>query len=68
MLGFIVGLPEALVIVFGTVLAVTIAMQIGRYMSYRQELDFKREMIDRGMSIEEVEQLLTAQSWREKEK
>ncbi len=34
--------------------------QIRKYACHRQDLDFKREMIDRGMSVDEVERLVQA--------
>jgi hypothetical protein len=43
-------------------LIVTVATQIQKYASLRHELDFKREMIDRGMSVEEIERLVRAKS------
>ncbi|TWU29899.1 hypothetical protein [Bythopirellula polymerisocia] len=51
-----------LVIVFGTGIITSLFNQIRKFACYRQELDFKREMIDRGMSVEEVERLLQAKS------
>jgi hypothetical protein len=41
---------------------VAIAKGIQHYLCLRQELDFKREMIDRGMSAEEIERLVKARS------
>jgi hypothetical protein len=41
-------------------IVVSIAKGIQNYFCQRQELDFKREMIDRGMSVAEVEQLMAA--------
>ena len=40
----------------------SIAKQIRKYACLRYELDFKRDMIDRGMSAMEVEQLVAAKS------
>ena len=34
--------------------------QIRKYACHRQELEFKREMLDRGMSVEEVDQVVRA--------
>lgn len=34
--------------------------QIRKFACHRQELDFKREMIDRGMHAEEIEQVIRA--------
>ena len=34
--------------------------QVRKYACHRQELDFKRELIDRGMSAEEIERVVLA--------
>ena len=34
--------------------------QIRKYACHRQELDFKREMLDRGLSTDEIEQIVQA--------
>ena len=47
---------------FGTAIITSIAKQIRKYACLRHELDFKRDMIDRGMSVAEVEQLMAAKS------
>ena len=36
----------------------TIASQIRKFVCHRQELEFKREMLDRGMTVEEIERLI----------
>jgi hypothetical protein len=41
---------------------VGIAKGIQHYLCLRQELDFKREMIDRGMSADEIERIVKARS------
>ncbi|QEG38037.1 hypothetical protein [Bythopirellula goksoeyrii] len=51
-----------LLIVFGTGIITSTMKQIRKFACHRQELDFKREMIDRGMSVEEVERLVQASS------
>lgn len=51
-----------LLIVFGTGIVTSTIKQIRKFACHRQELDFKREMIDRGMSVEEVERLVQANS------
>ena len=38
----------------------SIAKQTRKFACYRQELDFKREMLDRGMSSEEIERVARA--------
>jgi hypothetical protein len=35
---------------------------IRKYFSHRQEIEFKRELLDRGMSAEEIERVVRAQS------
>ena len=47
---------------FGTAIITSIAKQIRKFACLKHELDFKRDMIDRGMSVEEIEQLLAAKS------
>lgn len=49
-------------IIFGTGIITSIAKQIRKYFCLREELDFKREMIDRGMTPEEVERLVKCKS------
>ncbi len=38
-----------------------IATQIRKYGCHRQDIDFKRELVDRGLSAEEIEQIVRAQ-------
>jgi hypothetical protein len=38
----------------------TIVTQIRKFVCHRQELEFKREMLDRGMSAEEIESVIRA--------
>jgi hypothetical protein len=38
----------------------TIASQIRKYGCHRQEIEFKRELVDRGLSADEIEQIITA--------
>ncbi|NOY41442.1 MAG: hypothetical protein GXP26_06355 [Planctomycetes bacterium] len=40
----------------------SIAKQFRKFASQRLELDFKRELLDRGMTVEEIEQVLQAKS------
>ena len=51
-----------MVVSAGAGLIATFAKQIRKYACLKHELDFKRDMIDRGMSVEEIEQLLAAKS------
>lgn len=36
----------------------SVSKQIRKYACYRQELEFKREMLDRGMTIEEIQEIV----------
>lgn len=36
--------------------------EIRKYACHRQEMEFKRELLDRGLTIDEVEQLVRARS------
>ena len=38
----------------------TIVTQIRKYASHRQELEFKREMLDRGLGADEIEKIVKA--------
>lgn len=49
-------------IIFGTGIITSIAKQIRKYFCLREELEFKREMIDRGMTPDEVEKLVNCKS------
>lgn len=37
-----------------------IAVQVRIYLCHRRDLDFKRELIDQGFAIEEIERLIAA--------
>lgn len=39
-----------------------IATQIRKFVCYRQDIDFKRELLDRGLSADEIERILNARS------
>jgi hypothetical protein len=39
----------------------TIAIQIRRYGCHRQDIEFKRELVDRGLSADEIERIVKAQ-------
>ena len=45
---------------FGTTIVSSIVCQIGRYRRREQELEFKREMLLRGVPAEEIERTLAA--------
>jgi hypothetical protein len=40
----------------------SIATQLRKYGCHRQDTEFKRELVDRGMSAEEIERIVTARS------
>jgi hypothetical protein len=46
--------------VAGTI--ITAVVQLSGYASHRADLNFKREMVERGLSVEEIERVLTAKS------
>jgi hypothetical protein len=49
-------------IVFASGIVTSIGKQIRKYACLRHELDFKRELVDRGMSADEIEQIVKARS------
>lgn len=51
-----------MLIICGSSVISSIFKQVRKYACHRQELDFKRELLDRGMSIEEVDQIVRAGS------
>ncbi|MCA9230610.1 MAG: hypothetical protein KDA57_08160 [Planctomycetales bacterium] len=50
-----------MMIIFGTGLVTSVVKQIRKYACYRQEVEFKRDLLDRGMTVEEVERVVSAQ-------
>jgi len=44
----------------GAGLVTSLAKQCRKYACHRQELDFKRDLLDRGMAIDEIERLVRA--------
>lgn len=42
----------------GAAMIAAIAKEIRKYACHRQELEFKRELLDRGMAVDEVERLV----------
>lgn len=54
----------AIVCLFFAVASVigTVVKQIRKYLCHRQEIEFKREMLDRGMSAEEIESVVRARA------
>lgn len=54
-------LPIATVVsFFGVCLAAFIAREVRKFVTHRADLDAKREMIDRGMSADEIERVFRA--------
>jgi cell division protein FtsL len=51
-----------MLIICGSGVITSIFKQVRKYACHRQELEFKREMLDRGMSVDEVEQVVRARS------
>ena len=49
-----------LVVLIGAVATVlgTVVSQVRQYASHRQELEFKRDLLERGMSAEEIERVV----------
>jgi hypothetical protein len=41
--------------------------QVRKYTCHRQELDFKRELVERGLSVDEIERIVAAKSVSEKQ-
>ena len=39
----------------------SLAKQVRKYLSHRQELEFKRELLDRGLAIDEIERVVASQ-------
>jgi hypothetical protein len=52
-----------LVVLIGSVAGVLtgITAQIRKYGCHRQDLDFKRELVDRGLAADEIERIVRAQ-------
>ena len=38
------------------------AKQIRKYVSHRHELEFKRDLVERGLSVDEIERIVAAKS------
>lgn len=52
-----------LVMIFSAVsVLTTLITQLRKYACHRQELDFKQELLDRGLSADEIEQIIQAKS------
>lgn len=64
---FLLPVPFNMVVVIVAIVMLTgvvtsIAKQIRKYVCLRQELEFKRELVDRGMTADEIEQIVKARS------
>lgn len=57
------------IVLFGSAAGVlsTIATQIRKYGCHRQDIDFKRELVDRGLSANEIERIIAARPARSDE-
>jgi hypothetical protein len=53
-----------LILLIGSVVGLlsTIAIQIRRYGCHRQDIELKRELVDRGLSAEEIERIVQARA------
>ena len=53
-----------LVVLFGTAAGLigTIAKQMRKWACHRQDMEFKRELLDRGMGVDEIERVVRARS------
>ena len=49
-------------ICMGTSVITSLMKQIRKFACHRQELEFKREMLDRGLSADEIEQIVQAKA------
>jgi hypothetical protein len=53
-----------LIVLIGCMVPVvsTITTAIDKYMSHRADLQFKRELVERGLSVEEIERIVAART------
>jgi hypothetical protein len=53
-----------LIVLFGSVAGVLtgVATQIRKYNCHRQDIDFKRELVDRGLAADEIERIIKARA------
>jgi hypothetical protein len=53
-----------LIVLIGSVAGVlsSIAKQFRKYACHRQDIDFKRELVDRGLPADEIERIIAVQS------
>lgn len=50
-----------MILVFGTALVTSLAKQIRKYACHRHDLELERDMLDRGMTVEEIERVVRAE-------
>ena len=69
LLDSIVGLPTpfnmvVLIVLIGSVAGVigTIAKEVRKYFCHREEMEFKREMLDRGIDPQEIDRVMRAKT------
>ncbi|MEQ8209222.1 MAG: hypothetical protein RH917_05270 [Lacipirellulaceae bacterium] len=60
-----VPIPFNMIIILGSLFFVVaaivgVAKEVQKFASHRVSTDFKREMIDQGMSVDEIERILAA--------
>ncbi len=51
-----------IMIVMGAGIITGITKQVRKMVCHRQDLDFKREMLDRGLTAEEIDQVIRSKS------
>lgn len=53
-----------LIVLIGCMVSVIcgVTAAIGKYASHRADLQFKRELVERGLSVEEIERVIAAKS------
>lgn len=69
-LNSIIGIPApfnmivliTLIVTAGSVFG-TIATQVRKWACHRQEIEFKRELLDRGMSVDEIDRMAQTKAW-----
>ncbi len=58
-MGYLAILPLAFVALAAIPI---VASQIRKYACYRHELEFKRDLVERGLSVDEIERVVAAKS------
>ncbi len=49
-----------MLIIFGSMVIGHVVGEIRKYVSHRHELEFKRDLVQRGLSVEEIERIVAA--------